>query len=266
MLEDVAIYFVIGIIAGIMAGMLGIGSGVIVVPALAFVFSRENFSPSIIMHVAAGTSLATIAVTTSRALLGHLKRKVLVWPIYKRIFLGVIIGTVAGAVLAHFLHSRTLSIIFGIVLVLLGLKMFFPSAKEGHRKLPGTLACSSVGFLIGGKSGLLGLGGGALSTPFFTHYGVPIRQSFVVATAVSVTVSTVGAISFIVTGMYADKLPHWSTGYIYWPAWIGVIAGSLSAVPLGIWLSHRLPVPVLRRIFAVLLTLLGLHILYVIWG
>ena len=266
MLEDIAIYFSIGIVAGIIAGMLGIGSGVIVVPALVFVFSREHFTPNIIMHIAAGTSLATIAVTTSRALIGHLKRKVPVWPIYKRIFLGVILGTISGAVLAHFLHSHTLSIIFGIVLALLGLKMFFPSTKESGRTLPGTLGCSSVGFLIGGKSGLLGLGGGALSTPFFTHYGVPIRQSFAVATAVSVTVSVVGAISFIITGMYADQLPNWSTGYIYWPAWVGIIAGSLSSVPLGVWLSHRLPVALLRRVFAALLMLLGLHMLYVIWG
>jgi len=125
MLEDIAIYLLIGIIAGILAGMLGIGSGVFVVPALAFVFGREHFPPALIMHVAAGTSLATIAVTTTRALLSHLKRKIPFWFVYKRLFPGVIVGVVAGAVLAHFLHSHTLSIIFGVIIFLLGLKMFF---------------------------------------------------------------------------------------------------------------------------------------------
>ncbi len=261
MLENIVIYFFIGVIAGIVAGMLGIGSGAIVVPALAFVFTREQFSPGIIMHVAAGTSLATIAVTTSRALLKRLKHQVSIWPIYKRILPGILVGTVAGALLAHFLHSMTLSLLFGCVIFLLGVKMFFPSVKENHRTLPGTLGCSSVGFLIGSKSGLLGLGGGALSTPFFTHFGVPIRQSFALATAVSVTVAIVGSISFLLTGLHARGLPHWSTGYIYWPAWMGIIVGSLSSVSLGVWLSHRLSIPILRRIFSILLMLIGLHML-----
>jgi len=266
MLENIAIYFVIGICAGILSGMLGIGSGVFVVPALAFVFAREQFSPNIIMHIAAGTSLATIAVTTSRALLGHLKHKVSFWPVYKRIFPGVVMGTIAGAVLAHFLHSRTLSILFGVIVFLLGLKMFFPSVKEGSRKLPGTLGCSSVGFLIGGKSGLLGLGGGIMLTPFFTHFGMSMRQSVVVATAVSVTVSIVGAISFSIIGLHATGLPNGSTGYIYWPAWLGIIVGSVSSVPLGVWLSHRTPTMILRRVFAVFLLIVGVHMLYIVWG
>jgi len=227
MLEDFIIYFVVGIIAGILAGTLGIGSGVFVVPALAFVFAHEHFYPATVMHVAAGTSLATIAVTTSRALFGHLRHNISFWLIYKKMLPGVIIGTIGGAIFAHYLHSRTLSIIFGVIVFLLGIKMFFPAPAPGQRQLPGIVGCSSASLAIGLKSGLLGLGGGAVSTPFLTHFGVPIRQAVVVATAVSLTVSVVGTISFILTGMYAEGLPPWSTGYVYWPAWLGVIAGSL---------------------------------------
>lgn len=266
MLEDIAIYLIIGIVAGILSGTLGIGSGVFLVPAFAFVFGREHFSPDIIMHVAAGTSLATIAVTTTRALFSHLKRNIPFWPVYKHLFPGVVVGTVAGAVLAHYLHSQTLSIIFGVIVFLLGLKMFFPLPESGKRKLPGTFGCSSVAFLIGGKSGLLGLGGGAMSTPFLTHFGVSMRQSVVVATAVSVTVSTVGAISFMFTGMYATHMLTWSTGYVFWPAWLGVIVGSLTFVPLGVKLSHRLPTVILRRVFAVFLCVVGVHMLYLVWA
>ncbi|MCB1826938.1 MAG: sulfite exporter TauE/SafE family protein [Coxiellaceae bacterium] len=265
MLEDIAIYIVIGIIAGLLAGTLGIGSGVFIVPALAFVFAREHFPPSLIMHMAAGTSLMCIAVTTVRALMSHLKRNVAFWSVYKRLYPSIIVGTISGAILSHYLHSRTLSIIFGIIVFLLGIKMFFPLPKSESRHLPGTLGCSTAGFLIGAKSGLLGLGGGALSTPFLTHYGVSLRQSVVVATAVSVTVSTVGAISFMLTGIDAQSVLAWTTGYVYWPAWFGVIVGSLTFVPLGVKLSHRLPTDILKRIFAVFLCVVGVHMLYVVW-
>lgn len=265
MLENVLIYLVIGIIAGLLAGTLGIGSGIFLVPALAFVFAHQHFAPSVIMHLAAGTSLAAIAVTTLRGLFVHLKQKSPFWSVYKPIFPGVLVGTICGAILAFYLHSRTLSIIFGIIIFLLGVKMFFPLPTAGKRKLPGTFVCSAVGFFIGTKSGLLGLGGGSMSTPFFTHYGVSLRQSIVVATAVSVTVSIVGAISFAITGMFSTDLPHWSTGYIYWPAWLGIITGSLAFVPSGVKLSNTLPIDALRRVFAVFLLVVGVHMLYIVW-
>ena len=260
-----AYYFIIGVFAGTMSGLLGIGSGVIVVPALALLFSYQHVTSSLIMHMAAGTSLASMVVTTSRALYGHLHRRVPFWEIYRKFILGVILGTIAGAVLAHYLHSRTLGIIFGIVVLLFGMKMFFQkSSKLSKHRLPGKIGCSLVGFIIGGKSGLLGLGGGTFSIPFLTHCSVSMRQAVVISAAIGVTVAVIGSITFAITGMHAAGLPQWSTGYIYWPAWLGIIAGSLCFVPLGVKLSHRLQTAILRRVFAIFLLIVGLHMLYVV--
>jgi uncharacterized protein len=257
-------YFLIGTLAGMMSGLLGVGSGVVVVPALAFLFRRQQFPIQLIMHMAAGTSLASMVVTTSRSLLSHVRRHIKFWSIYKRFMPTVIIGTIAGAVLAYYLPSFALRIIFGIVLLFFSIKMFFQKSPDTDKhNLPGNLGCWSMGFLIGGKSGLLGLGGGTFSIPFLTHCSVPMRQALVVSTAIGVTVSVVGAVSFMLTGLHTVGLPAWSTGYVYWPAWLGVITGSLCFVPLGVKLSHWLPTLILKRIFSTFLLIVGVHMLYV---
>jgi len=260
-------YFLVGTFAGTMSGLLGIGSGVILVPALAFLFHSQHFTTSIIMHVAGGTSLACMAITTSRSLYGHLRRNIPFWSIYRNFLPGVIIGTIGGAMLAHYLHSRTLRIIFGIVVLLFGIKMFFQkSSKLSKRQLPDAVGCSFVGLLIGGKSGLLGLGGGTFSIPFLTHCGVSMRQAVVVSSAIGMTVSIIGSVSFALTGMHAVGLPPRTIGYIYWPAWLGIIMGSLCFVPLGVKLSHYLRTVILRRVLATFLLIAGLHMLYVVWS
>jgi uncharacterized protein len=263
MLEDILIYLVIGMVAGTLSGMLGIGSGVIVVPALALVFVHENFSPAIIMHLAAGTSLASMVVTTSRALYGHLNRRMVVWPIYRRIFPGIIVGTVFGAIFAHYLHSSVLIIVFGVLVFLMGIKMLLPAPKRGDHPLPGVLGCSTTGFFIGAKSGLLGLGGGSVSIPFLTYFDTPMRQAVTVSCAVGLTVALVGTFSFILTGLHSSNLPHGSLGYVYWPAVLGIISGSVLFVPLGIKLSHALPTVILRRFFSIFLMIVSLHMFHV---
>lgn len=266
MFIGMVIYFFVGMFAGTVVGLLGIGSGVLIVPALVYVFSLQGVIPAdITMQVAAGTSLASIFLSTSRALLVHLKHKIEIWTIYRRLFIGVVIGTLAGAVLSHHLSSRVLSIIFGIVIFILGVKMFLPPGKEAHRRLPSDFWCHLVGLLIGTKSGLLGLGGGSVSTPFLTHYGVSMRRSVVTSTAISATISAIGTVTFIVMGHFTPGLPEWTIGYVYLPAWLSISVGSLLFVPFGVWLSHRTPVLVLRRIFATTLLLIGLHMLYITW-
>lgn len=258
-------YFLIGVFAGILSGLLGIGSGVIVVPALAMMFMHQHFNSHLIMHMAAGTSLASMMVTTSRSLRGHMRRNIKFWDIYRKFMPGVIVGTMCGAVLAHFLHSNTLGIIFGIVVLLFGMYMFFQKPRKLTKyRLPGTVGCSGVGFVIGGKSGLLGLGGGTFSIPFLTYCGVSMRQAVTVSSAIGATVAVIGTASFMLTGMHAENLPAWSTGYVYWPAWLGIIIGSLCFVPLGVKLSHKTSTLILRRVFGVFLLIVGVHMLYVV--
>lgn len=255
------IYFLIGAFAGLMSGMIGIGGGVIVVPLLALVFNKLDYNSAVIMHLAAGTSLACMVITSARALYEHNKRHVDFWDIYKQLVPGLIIGTVLGVFLAHFLYSKVLSILFGIFLLLNAMKMFLQPHKTGHT-LPHRWGMSGMGFAIGTPSGLLGISGSTFSIPFLVHCNVDMRSVILVSLAVSFTVALIGSICVFITGSFATGLPAHTIGYIYYPAWFFVTLGSVIILPLGVSLSHRLPVIVLKRVFSVLLLVLAIHMLW----
>jgi len=254
-------YFFIGVLAGTLSGLLGIGGGIVVVPGLALLFSLQDMPSALIMHMAAGTSLAIMIFTASRSLLAHLKRHIPFWNIYRQLFPTIIVGVVGGVVFAHFLHSNLIEIIFAIFLLLVAIRMFFMRRYEGEHRLPGQFGMSAMGVAIGVKSGLLGVGGGALAVPFLTHCHVPMRQVVVISSAVSLTVALVGAVSFAITGLHAQGLPAWSLGYINCKAWLPVALGSMLFAPLGVKLSHYLSTHILRRIFAVFLVVVSFHML-----
>lgn len=254
-------YFLTGALAGTLSGLLGIGGGLLVVPALAFIYQHQHFNNRDIMQMAAGTSLAIMVITTSRSLLSHLHHKIEFWPVYSQLLPGVIVGTILGVSLAHFVHSNVLRIIFGIFVILVALKMFFLKSVNAQRQLPRKSAMASIGAIIGGKSGLLGVGGGALTVPFLTYCNVPMRQAVVISIATGMTVAAIGAVGYAIVGHGVIGRPDWSTGYIYWPAWLGVAAGSVLFAPLGARLSHVMPVPLLKKLFGVLLVVIGVKML-----
>jgi uncharacterized membrane protein YfcA len=244
-----------------MSGLLGVGGGTLIVPSLAYLFEWQQFPQENIMHLAIGTSLAVIFISTLRALYAHRRYLADFWSIYRHLLLPVIIGTVIGAIAAHFLHSNVLSLIFGSFVFLVSIKMFLGKAL-GHRlTLPGQFGMWTIGLAIGGKSGLLGVGGGALAIPFLTHCNVSIRTAVAVSIGIGITVSLVGSLTVSMVSFHVSGLPPWSTGYIYWPAWAGVSLGSLLMVPVGAALSHRLPVAILRRIFAFFLLIISVHMI-----
>lgn len=261
-LEHFFLYFLTGAFAGTLSGLLGIGGGVIVVPALMLVFLHLGLSHAIVMHVAAGTSLAAMVVTTASSFFAHRGRGVEITPIFKRLFPAVLFGVVSGAILADFIHSHVLRIIFGVFVFFIGLRQIFLIEVPTHRKLPGSLGMNGMGLLIGVKSGLLGIGGGVITIPFLTYCNVPMRQAIGVATLISFTIAVTGTISLSITGMNETGLPPYSWGYIYWPAVLGIVCASPFFARFGAYLSHRVHVMKLKRVFGVLLLLTGLHMLY----
>lgn len=251
------LYALTGILAGTLAGLFGVGGGVIVVPALVFIYSLAHFPAYIIMHMAIGTSLAAMVSTAVSSVISHHRREAVLWPLFWQLLPGLIIGTVMGAILASSLQTLILRNIFGIFLLVVALRMFLRSDDKSDRQLPGGVINSFFGALIGFLSGMLGIGGGAVTIPLLHHYGVPLPKASGTSAAVSFPIAITGAISVIFTGWHvASTIPH-ATGYIYWPAAIIIGIFSVAAVSLGSILALRLPVALLQKIFAVLLIIIA---------
>lgn len=256
------IYLIIGIIAGFLSGLLGVGGGILIVPALLWAYQHQGIPPEIIMRTAAGTSLAAIIVSATFSLRNHLRHGIHVWSTYRRLALGVIVGTILGTLLAKVLHSHLLIILFGIFLLGVALMMLFGGSPKPHRQLPGNVGMMSMGLLIGGKSGLFGLGGGVITIPFLTYCNVPMRDTIGVSIACSLTVAIIGTLGCILTGIHEPNLPQWSTGYVYWPAVACIALTSPLFARFGTRLSHQLPVATLKKIFSLFLIVIALNLLF----
>ncbi|MCK4608382.1 MAG: sulfite exporter TauE/SafE family protein [Gammaproteobacteria bacterium] len=255
------LYLITGVIAGTLSGMLGIGGGIIVIPLLAWILKSQGIASDLIMHMAAGTSLAIMIFTTFSSWYGHIKRGVVVWDIYRRLLAGIIVGTILGAVFGHFLHSSILELIFGVFIFLVSLRMLIALKPKVGRTLPGPFGMFSMALVIGGKSGLLGLGGGAITIPFLSYCNVPIRNTIAISASCSFTIAIIGTISYILTGQHAANLPNWSLGYIYLPAFCGVVITGPLCAQFGAYFSHKLPTKILTKILGAVLLLVAIHML-----
>lgn len=259
--EAVGLFLCVGALAGLLSGLLGIGGGIILVPGLLFVFTHMHFPPRYVMHMAAGTSLATMILTTSSSLYGHLQRRIPFWSVYRYLLPGVVFGVIAGAALSDLLSSAALSVIFAVVVIVMAIKMFWQRSQVGQRSLPAKPIMLFVGTLIGAKSGLLGLGGGVISVPFLTYFGRPMRQAVVVSVATGFTIAIVGSLVYMLTGYRVSGLPEWSLGFVYLPAWVCVVTASIIAARIGVIWSHKIPTKLLKKLFAVVMLAIGIHML-----
>lgn len=257
-------FTLLGAFAGLMAGLLGIGGGLVVVPGLAFLYRYAPVPHQYLMQMAEGTSLAIMIPTTIRALCAHLKHEVHVWPVLRRMLASVIVGAIAGAFLAHVVNSAVLQVLFGCFVLYMAARLWMDSRIEAGGQLPGPLGITIFGTIVGLKSGLLGIGGGVLTIPFLTRWSVPIRDAIAVSNAVSFTVSIIGTASFIISGLLVSGMPPWSTGYVYWPAWLPVALVSMVVAPWGVTLAHHLSPKILKRIFSIFLLIVATQMLKVL--
>lgn len=247
MLPELIWYPIIGAAAGVLAGLLGIGGGLIVVPALMAVMPVPR---EILAHVAIGTSLASIAFTSISSARAHHRRGAVDWPLVMSLGPGLAVGAFAGAAAAHVLRSDHLQAIFGVFLLLVGFQMLLGLKPAAHRGRPGPMSATTVGGIIGLVSGVVGIGGGTMTVPYLAWCNVPIRQAIAVSAACGLPIAIAGAAGFIIFGAGAG-LPSGS-GYVYWPAFLGVAVTSVFTSPLGAALAHRLPISTLRKAFALL--------------
>jgi len=254
-------YVLLGIMVGSLSGLLGIGGGLLVVPGLAWIYSMEGFPQATIMHMAAGTSLAIMIITTSASLYAHIKRGAKVWPVFSKLLPGVIVGTICGVLLADVMHTDVLRLAFGVFVLWVAITMLIARAPKPQHRLPGSFGMLGIALLIGGKSGLLGVGGGALTIPFLARSNVLMRNAVAISVACGLVVAIVGSLSVMLTGSNEANMPAYSSGYIYWPAFLGVASMSPIFAQLGAKLSGKLPVKLLKRIFGVFMLFIAIRML-----
>lgn len=260
-MEILLVYLLVGAIAGTIAGLLGVGGGLIIVPVLALLFQQWGFAGSVLMHLAIGTSLATIVVTAVSSMYAHHKHGAVDWTVFRQLTPGIVAGALAGAVVADFMSARALRLFFGVFEIAVAIQIGFQLMASPRRTLPGTVGMTAAGGVIGALSAVVGIGGGTLTVPFLVWCNITLRKAVATSSATGLPIAVAGAVGFVVTGWDAPQLPAWSSGYVYWPALTGIAAASVLFAPVGARLAHTLPVHVLRRFFAIFLAVLGVRML-----
>jgi uncharacterized membrane protein YfcA len=262
-MEYLAAYLLLGAFAGTVAGLLGVGGGLVIVPALALLYEHLGISGPHTMHLAIGTSLATIIVTSLSSVYAHHRRGAVLWPVFAAIAPGLIVGALLGAAVADHLRSDMLRIAFGVFELLVALQMWFGARPAPHRQLLSAYGMTVAGIIIGFVSAIIGIGGGTMTVPFLAWSNVPIHQAVATSAAGGFPIAVAGAIGFIVTGFHEPGLPDYSFGYLYLPAFLGIIVTSILFAPLGARLAHALPTAQLKKFFALFLAVLGLRMLWI---
>ncbi len=254
-------YLALGAVAGTLAGMLGVGGGLVIVPVLAWSFAAHAIDPGLIMHLAVGTSLATIVFTSISSVRAHHRRGAVRWPLFWQLTPGIVVGAWLGALVAELLPTTALRTVFGVFELVVAVQLGFALLPEGHRDLPQRLGMGVAGAVIGGVSAVVGIGGGSLTVPFLVWCNVEMRNAVAVSAATGMPIAVAGAVGFVATGWGGAGLPSGAVGYLYLPALAGVVATSVLFAPLGARLAHRLPAATLKRFFAAFLALLGAKML-----
>ena len=258
-------YLMSGAVAGLMAVLLGIGGGLVIVPALAMLFVHQGFNSDTVMHYAVGTSLATIVPTSISSLLAHQRRGSVHWPVVRLMAPEIMLGALASAWLAKQMSSAMLALVFGVFVLLVAGQLLLGARPAPHRQLPGAVGLGVTGGVIGLVSGLLGIGGGTLTVPFLLWNRVDIRLAVGTAATLGLPIALAGTVGFVISGLHAAAQPGYNSGFVYWPAAAAMVLASVPAAPLGARLAHYLRREKLQRLFALLLVIIGMKMILGTW-
>jgi uncharacterized membrane protein YfcA len=257
MLSFFLLYLGVGAVAGVLAGLLGIGGGLVIVPMLTFAFTGQGLVHEHILHMALGTSLASILFTSISSLWSHNRVGAVIWPVVFRITPGTLVGTFIGAWVAAMLPTNFLKGFFGVFLLYVATQMLIGFKPKPSRGIPGTAGIIGAGSVIGLFSSLVGIGGGNLSVPFLVWRNTEVHKAIGTSAAIGFPIAVAGALGYIINGLHANGLPPLSLGFVHLQALAGIVAASVLAAPLGARLAHSLPITPLKRIFAILLYLVS---------
>jgi uncharacterized protein len=255
-------YLAAGACVGFLAGLLGIGGGMTLVPVLAAMFSAQQFAPEHTVHLALGTGMASVMFTSSASVRAHHRLGGVDWALVRRMGPGMVAGTLLATALSGWMPQRALALAFAAIVYAGATQILLGRKPSAGRALPATPALVSIGLLIGVVCGLVSAGGAFITVPFMLFCGVAMTTAIGTGAALGVPVAIVGTIGFVFSGWRVPELPPLSLGFVYGPALLGIVAGSVLTAPMGARAAHRLPVPTLRRIFAALLYVLATKMLW----
>jgi uncharacterized membrane protein YfcA len=254
---------VLGMATGFLAGLLGIGGGMIMVPFITAILAHRGVAPDLSVKMAIATSMATIIFTSVSSVRAHHKRGAVRWDIVKRLAPGIVIGSMIGSLgVFALLKGSYLAIFFGLFVGFSATQMFLDRKPKPTRQMPGTAGQLAAGGVIGFLSGLVGAGGGFISVPFMAWCNVAIHNAVATSAALGFPIAVANVAGYAIAGQTVQNLPPASFGYIWLPGLLVIAIFSVFTAPLGARAAHALPVSRLKRVFAIILYMLAVYMLY----
>jgi len=251
----------LGCVVGFVAGLLGVGGGGIMVPLLTSLFLLKGVSVDNVVHLALGTSMASIIVTSISSIRAHHAKKGVLWDVAKSMAPGILLGAFSATFIASYLNSLYLAVFFSLFMAYVSIGMFLNKAPKPDRELPGSFGLFTAGSFIGAVSSLVSIGGGSLTVPYLSHHNVKMPNAIGTSAALGLPISIAGTIGYVVNGWGRASADSLTIGYIYLPAVVLISSVSFFMAPFGVKVAHKLPVARLKKIFGVLLVLLSVKML-----
>jgi uncharacterized membrane protein YfcA len=249
-------------VSGLLAGLFGIGGGLIIVPVLVMLFQARGLPEELVMLMAVATSLATIMLTAMASVWAHHRLGSLVWAKVFRLTPGIMMGAALGAVIAKHISADVLRYILVIFLLYVGMKMALQVQPKSDRIKQSRALDFLVANMIGFLSSIVGIGGGTLTVPYLVQAQMPMRNAVAVASACGLPITVAGTVSYAVLGWHTLHLPEWSVGYVYLPAFLGTGFSSIFTAPIGAKWVHKLPAAKLKRYFSLLLFVMAAKLMW----
>jgi uncharacterized protein len=247
----------LGVVAGFLAGLLGIGGGMMMVPFMTIVLTNRAYPAEYTVKVAVATSLATICFTSIASVRAHHRRGAVLWSIVRLLAPGILLGSLLGAQVAVALPAKVLSTFFAVFVAYSATRVFLDPKPTATRPLPGPLGTFGMGGLIGLMSSLVGAGGAFISVPFMTWCNVKIHDAVGTSAALGFPVALAGTLGYVWAGRDLPPMPPGSLGYLYLPGVVVISLASMSLAPLGARTAHRMDIQPLRKVFAIFLYVLA---------
>ncbi len=256
MITSLWVLVLLGLVVGFCAGLLGIGGGALMVPALAAYFLWHGQDAALVVHMALATSLSCIIFNALLSIKTHQQHGAIIWPLVLKLSPTVLLGSALASFFVVQIPSRTIALVFMVLMLLVAIQLMFDikprSTSERGLKTPTLIMTGGV---IGFVSAMLAIGGGSLTVPYLTAHRINIKNAIATAAAVGLPIALAGTLVFLL--QTPEQQPAHTFGYVYWPATVALCLGSAATTPLGAHMTHRLPVAWLKKIFALLIMLLA---------